>query len=132
MPQVKSLIIKNFKNMENLTSPYVQVGEIIERERLARQERIRKALGTDIAENAEETMEKAQMDSLNETIERGELLPEVAEFKKSIEDQRLSKADAEIYLHKIQREIAACGNFNSKKLNQLKDVTVSYIRSLAD
>lgn len=132
MPQVKSLIIKILKDMENLSNPYVQVGEIIERERLARQERIRKALGTDIAENAEETMEKAQMDNLNETIERGELLPEVAEFKKSIEDQRLSKADAEIYLHKIQREIAACGNFNSKKLNQLKDVTIGYIRSLAD
>lgn len=118
--------------MGNLISPYVQVGEIIESERLARQERIRKALGTDIAENVEETIEKAQMDNLNETIERGELLPEVAEFKKSIEDQRLSKADAEIYLHKIQREIAACGNFNSKKLNQLKDVTIGYIRSLAD
>ena len=115
-----------------MDNEYVSVGAIIERERQARQERISKALGTDIAENVEETMEKAQIDNLNETIERGELLPEVAEFKKSIEDQCLSKADAEIYLHKIQREIAACGNFNSKKLNQLKDVTVGYIRSLAD
>lgn len=118
--------------MENLSSPYVQVGEIIERDRLARQERIRKALGTDVAEDKAETMEKAQLDNLNETIAQGGLLPEVAEFKKAIEEQNISKADAEIYLHKIQREIAACGGFGSKKLNQLKDVTVGYITSFKD
>ena len=67
-----------------MDNEFVSVGAIIEKERQARQERISKALGTDIAENAEETMEKAQMDNLNETIERGKLLPEVAEFKKSI------------------------------------------------
>lgn len=118
--------------MNNVENPYVQVGAIIERERLARQERIRKALGTDIAEDKAEMMEKAQLDNLHETIENGGLLPEVAEFKKAIEDQKITKADAEIYLHKIQREIAACGGFGSKKLNQLKDVTVGYITSIKE
>lgn len=115
-----------------MDNEYVSVGAIIEKERQARQERISKALGTSIADNVDETLEKAQLDNLNETIEKGELLPEVAEYKKDLESQKISKADAEIYLNKIQREIASGGGFTSKKLKQLKDVTVGYIAGLGD
>lgn len=115
-----------------MNNEYVSVGAIIEKERQARQERISKALGTQIADNIDETLEKAQLDELNETIEKGELLPEVAEYKKDLESQKISKADAEIYLNKIQREIAAGGGFTSKKLKQLKDVTVGYIAGIEE
>ena len=103
---------------------YVQVGSIIEKERLARQNQISKGIIADKCETIANDFEKAVKDDLNETISCGSLLPEVVEFSKSIRDNNLSKADVDIYLHKVQRELTA--DSNSVKLNQLKQVLIDY------
>lgn len=101
---------------------YVKVGSIIEQKRLARQEQISKSVGQDSTESLFEKSES--VDSLHSK----DLLPEVAEFKKSIEDNNLSKADTDIYLNKIQRELTA--NPESLKLNQIRNVLVEYEQGL--
>lgn len=98
---------------------YVKVGSIIEQKRLARQEQISKSVGQDSTESLFENVDSAYS---------RDLLPEVAEFKKSIEDNNLSKADADIYLNKIQRELTA--NPESLKLNQIRNVLVEYKQGL--
>ena len=101
---------------------YVKVGSIIEQKRLARQEQISKAVGQD---NTASMFEKSEnVGSLN----LKDLLPEVAEFKKSIKDNNLSKADTDIYLNKIQRELTA--NPKNLKLNQIRNVLVEYRQDL--
>nr|DAP07039.1 MAG TPA: hypothetical protein [Caudoviricetes sp.] len=101
---------------------YVKVGSIIEQKRLARQEQISKSVGQD---STESLFEKSE--NVDSTYSK-DLLPEVAEFKKSIEDNNLSKADADIYLNKIQRELTA--NPESLKLNQIRNVLVEYKQGL--
>ena len=101
---------------------YVKVGSIIEQERLARQEQISKSVGQDSTESLFEKSEN--VDSLHSK----DLLPEVSEFKKSIEDNNLSKADTDIYLNKIQRELTA--NPENLKLNQIRNVLVEYKQGL--
>lgn len=101
---------------------YVKVGSIIEQKRLARQEQISKAVGQDSTESLFEKSESVG------SLDHKDLLPEVAEFKKSIEDNNLSKADTDIYLNKIQRELTA--NPESLKLNQIRNVLVEYKQGL--
>lgn len=101
---------------------YVKVGSIIEQKRLARQEQISKSVGQDSTESLFEKSENV------DSAYSKDLLPEVAEFKKSIEDNNLSKADADIYLNKIQRELTA--NPESLKLNQIRNVLVEYKQGL--
>lgn len=101
---------------------YVKVGSIIEQKRLARQEQISKSVGQDSTESLFEKSENV------DSAYSRDLLPEVAEFKKSIEDNNLSKADADIYLNKIQRELTA--NPESLKLNQIRNVLVEYKQGL--
>lgn len=101
---------------------YVKVGSIIEQKRLARQEQISKSVGQD---NTESLFEKSENVG---SLDPKDLLPEVAEFKKSIEDDNLSKADTDIYLNKIQRELTA--NPESLKLNQIRNVLVEYKQGL--
>lgn len=110
--------------MEN----YIHVGTIIEKERLARKERISKAITSDKCENIGNDIQKSVVDNLNDDIKKDNLLPEVLDFKKSIEEQNLSKADTDIYLHKVQRELSV--NSNSLKLNQIKRVLINHRSSL--
>lgn len=101
---------------------YVKVGSIIEQKRLARQEQISKSVGQDSTESLFKKSENV------DSAYSKDLLPEVAEFKKSIEDNNLSKADTDIYLNKIQRELTA--NPESLKLNQIRNVLVEYKQGL--
>lgn len=101
---------------------YVKVGSIIEQKRLARQEQISKSVGQDSTESLFEKSENV------DSAYSKDLLPEVAEFKKSIEENNLSKADTDIYLSKIQRELTA--NPESLKLNQIRNVLVEYKQGL--
>lgn len=100
---------------------YVHVGSIIEQERLMRQNQISKSVSDDITENIAKNFEKSECDKLNNA---SDLMSEVLEFKKSIEDSNLSKADTELYLHKIQRELTA--KPNDKRLNQIRSVLINY------
>lgn len=98
---------------------YVHVGDIIEQERQKRQAQISKS----IDENVYDHIEKAYSDDLSQSFEKSENLER---FERDI--QSLNKAETDLLLHKIQRQMNA--DSESSILKAMKSIAVSHANEL--
>lgn len=103
--------------MEN--NNYVSVGNIIEQERLRRQAQIAKGVSSDVYDH----IEKAHQDDLNSNIEKSDNL---TRFETDIQD--LNKAETELLLHKIQRQLNA--DSKSMLLKAMKSIAINHYNDI--
>ena len=95
---------------------YVHVGDIIEQERQKRQAQISKS----IDESVYDHIEKAYSDDLSQSFEKSENLER---FERDI--QSLNKAETDLLLHKIQRQINA--DPESEILKSFRTIAMNHI-----
>ena len=98
---------------------YVHVGDIIEQERQRRQAQISKG----IDDNVYDHIEKAHTDDLSQTFEKSENLER---FERDI--QSLNKAETDLLLHKIQRQLNA--DSDSTLLKAMKSIAINHANDL--
>ena len=98
---------------------YVHVGDIIEQERQKRQAQISKS----IDENVYDHIEKAYSDDLSQSFKKSENLER---FERDI--QGLNKAETDLLLHKIQRQLNA--DSGSTLLKAMKSIAVNHANDL--
>lgn len=98
---------------------YVSVGNIIEQERLRRQAQISKSIISEVYDH----IEKAHNDDLNYNIEKSDNL---MRFETDIQD--LNKAETELLLHKIQRQLNA--DSESTLLKAMKSIAINHYNDI--
>lgn len=98
---------------------YVSVGNIIEQERLRRQAQISKSIINEVYDH----IEKAHNDDLNDHIEKSDNL---MRFETDIQD--LNKAETELLLHKIQRQLNA--DSESTLLKAMKSIAINHYNDI--
>lgn len=98
---------------------YVSVGNIIEQERLRRQSQISKSIINEVYDH----IEKAHNDDLNYNIEKSDNL---TRFETDIQD--LNKAETELLLHKIQRQLNA--DSESTLLKAMKSIAINHYNDI--
>ena len=98
---------------------YVNVGNIIEQERQKRQAQISKG----IDDNVYDHIEKAYSDDLSQSFEKSENLER---FERDI--QGLNKAETDLLLHKIQRQLNA--DSGSTLLKAMKSIAINHANEL--
>ena len=98
---------------------YVSVGNIIEQERLRRQAQISKSIINEVYDH----IEKAHNDDLNYNIEKSDNL---TRFETDIQD--LNKAETELLLHKIQRQLNA--DSESTLLKAMKSIAINHYNDI--
>lgn len=98
---------------------YVHVGNIIEQERVRRQAQISKGIVSEVYDH----IEKAHNDDLNDHIEKSENL---TRFETDIQD--LNKAETELLLHKIQRQLNA--DSESTLLKAMKSIAINHYNDI--
>ena len=98
---------------------YVSVGNIIEQERLRRQAQISKSIVNEVYDH----IEKAHNDDLNYNIEKSDNL---TRFETDIQD--LNKAETELLLHKIQRQLNA--DSESTLLKAMKSIAINHYNDI--
>lgn len=98
---------------------YVHVGNIIERERVRRQAQISKGIVSEVYDH----IEKAHNDDLNNHIEKSDNL---TKFETDIQD--LNKAETELLLHKIQRQLNA--DSESTLLKAMKSIAINHYNDI--
>ncbi len=98
---------------------YVHVGDIIEQERQKRQAQISKG----VDDNVYDHIEKAYSDDLSQSFEKSENLER---FERDIKG--LNKAETDLLLHKIQRQINA--DSESTLLKAMKSIALSHANDL--
>lgn len=103
--------------MEN--NNYVSVGNIIEQERLKRQAQIAKGVSSDVYDH----IEKAYSNDLSQSFEKSENLER---FERDI--QGLNKAETDLLLHKIQRQMNV--DSDSNLLKAMKSIAIQHANDL--
>lgn len=103
--------------MEN--NNYVSVGNIIEQERLRRQAQIAKGVSSDVYDH----IEKAYSNDLSQSFEKSENLER---FERDI--QGLNKAETDLLLHKIQRQMNV--DSDSNLLKAMKSIAIQHANDL--
>lgn len=103
--------------MEN--NNYVSVGNIIEQERLKRQAQIAKGISSDVYDH----IEKAYSDDLSQSFEKSE---NIERFERDI--QSLNKAETDLLLHKIQRQMNV--DSDSTLLKAMKSIAIQHANDL--
>lgn len=103
--------------MEN--NNYVSVGNIIEQERLRRQAQIAKGVSSDVYDH----IEKAYSNDLSQSFEKSENLER---FERDI--QGLNKAETDLLLHKIQRQMNV--DSDSTLLKAMKSIAIQHSNEL--
>lgn len=98
---------------------YVHVGNIIEQERVRRQAQISKGIDSEVYDH----IEKAHNDDLNDHIEKSDNL---TRFETDIQD--LNKAETELLLHKIQRQLNA--DSESTLLKAMKSIAINHYNDI--
>lgn len=98
---------------------YVHVGNIIEQERVRRQAQISKSIINEVYDH----IEKAHNDDLNYNIEKSDNL---MRFETDIQD--LNKAETELLLHKIQRQLNA--DSESTLLKAMKSIAINHYNDI--
>ena len=98
---------------------YVSVGNIIEQERLRRQSQISKSIINEVYDH----IEKAHNDDLNYNIEKSDNL---TRFETDIQD--LNKAETELLLNKIQRQLNA--DSESTLLKAMKSIAINHYNDI--
>ena len=98
---------------------YLSVGNIIEQERLRRQAQISKSIINEVYDH----IEKAHNDDLNYNIEKSDNL---TRFETDIQD--LNKAETELLLHKIQRQLNA--DSESTLLKAMKSIAINHYNDI--
>lgn len=98
---------------------YVHVGNIIEQERVRRQAQISKSIINEVYDH----IEKAHNDDLNYNIEKSDNL---TRFETDIQD--LNKAETELLLHKIQRQLNA--DSESTLLKAMKSIAINHYNDI--
>lgn len=98
---------------------YVHVGNIIEQERVRRQAQISKSIINEVYDH----IEKAHNDDLNHNIEKSDNL---TRFETDIQD--LNKAETELLLHKIQRQLNA--DSESTLLKAMKSIAINHYNDI--
>ena len=98
---------------------YVRVGDIIEQERLKRQAQIAKGVNSDVYDH----IEKAHKDDLSKGVEMTDNLSRFAD-----DVDNLSKAETELLLSKLQRQIVA--DPESSLLKSFKSIAVEHLNDI--
>ena len=103
--------------MEN--NNYVNVGNIIEQERLKRQAQIAKGVSSDVYDH----IEKAYQDDLSKGVEMTDNLSRFAD-----DVDNLNKAETEFLLSKLQRQIVA--DPESSLLKSFKSIAINHLNDI--